>query len=166
MNYLYLFTIAQFAQIATGLGTLLVLYLTLDRTLRSARNLKKADVLMECHRRFDGLWEVRDFPSTLQDPKRYYERYYERYWSLHLDEYKHWQNGFIDDDIFRYWMRGRVHDWVANEPVGPVGSMSFKEGWRYAKSRWAHTNFFDFMEEVFKDNVESAMRDFKHRKFP
>ena len=130
------------AQILTGFGTLTILYFTLVTTIRS----KRTDVLMECHRRYS---EVMAAESQIPETD-----WYQRFWSRQFDQFNYWDDGFVDDRTFKFWMDSRRYEY-AHEPE------LYKIVWEQEKRKYG-TKFPDFVEAVFRDGAVPAMKAHKH----
>jgi hypothetical protein len=148
------------SQMLTGFLTLVVLILSYRYTGKLTRELKRADVLMEVNRKFDALikdWE--ELARTGTGNPRYY---YERFWSLQLQQFSYWLQGFITDHTFRQWMFARKNDFRVDTTLC---CMSFSAGWEIAKQGFQfHSDFVDFIEQIRKStDVIDAMRKHKHK---
>jgi hypothetical protein len=144
--------IPQFFQVVTGIGTLLVLYQSLVLT----RRLKKADVLMECGRRFDQLVDRRESICNGSQKDSCY--YYERFWNLQNDEFSLWREGYIDDKTYEGWLEARHEESLKNEMVA---DRSYKDGWIHFRGKTKDRVFLEFMEYVFDGKIDRAMNQYK-----
>jgi hypothetical protein len=74
-----------------------------------------------------------------------------------LEQFLFYKRGLIDRETYQYWMNCRFEENKANEAVPwkdkkGAGSMSFREGWEYARSHYIRDNaFVGFMNQVFID---------------
>jgi hypothetical protein len=144
---------------ATAAGTLVVLFKTLSLTSRSlelnaqsielARQGKQSDILLQCNERFSRIWEMRANPQVVMDPIVFYERF----WSLQLDQFTHWKDGFVDAGVFDNWMKGRYRQWQDNPQCG---TMSYREGYEKAVASWETPKFKSFMFEVHNHGPDAA----------
>jgi hypothetical protein len=93
---------ASVVQILTGVLTVIVLFLS----LRTTRQLKKADVLIETHRRYDGLLASKDSLMTgdAEAQQQHLTSFFERFWKLQDDEFYSWREGLIGDKVYRDWI--------------------------------------------------------------
>jgi len=146
--------IPQFFQVVTGLGTLVILYQSLVLT----RRLKKADVLMECGRRFDQLVDRRESICNGSQKDSCY--YYERFWNLQNDEFSLWREGYIDDKTYEGWLEARQEEFRNNETVG---DMTYEDGWNHFKKKTKDSIFKAFMQLVSDGEIIAAMNQYKKR---
>lgn len=136
--------ISAFGTVATGIGTLIVLYLSLKlnrRAMLLAHQSKRADILSECNSRFSRIMEMRSNPEVIANPKIFFERF----WTLQFDQYTFWRKGFVDDEVFEYWMENRYVEWQQNLSFG---DMLYQDGYKAIKDTLRHTRFRKFMNEL------------------
>lgn len=134
----------------TGAATVAVLWYT----VRITRFSKQSDVLLQCTERFSRVWEMRANPQVVADPIVFYERF----WSLQLDQFTHWKNGFIDAGVFDTWMKGRYREWQDNEPFG---NMKYRDGYEKVIATWETPKFKSFMLELHNHGPEAAYKWWK-----
>jgi len=154
-------------------------FLALVFTIRAGIQNKRADIMMECHRRFDQLSVLRheltkrvNKTSDLTKDQELIDdinSWVQRFWSLQVDEYEFWRRGFIDNDFFRYWMISRHRDFsdaredeIKNPARHTFKMLAFTQGFRVVVDTWAdashpRSDFKDFMEQVRKNRIDDAM---------
>lgn len=139
--------IGGFATAITGAVTVAVLW----QTVRIARFSKQSDVLLHCNERFSRIWEMRANPQVVGDPIVFYERF----WSLQLDQFTHWKDGFVDGAVFDTWMKGRYRQWQDNTTFG---EMSYRDGYEKSVATWETPKFKSFMSQVHSHGPEAAYK--------
>ncbi len=85
--------------------------------------------------------EMRSNPEIIADPRIYYERF----WTLQFDQYTYWRKGFVDLEVFEYWMENRYIEWQQNLRFG---DMTYQDGFEAVKETLRHTRFKKFMIEL------------------
>jgi hypothetical protein len=146
------------SQIVTGLGTLIVLF----NSLRLTRRVMKADVLSDMHRRFDQLGEQRAQLLEETDKAR---AYYDRFWSLQYHQFLMWQQGYADDQTFRFWLGSRHDEYHGfdGRKAEKIGDVTYQEGWEHAKVKWKTNPFVGLMTDVFAGHADN-FRHYRGRK--
>jgi hypothetical protein len=142
--------IGSFGSIATGIGTLIVLFLSLKLSKRSillAHQSKRADILSECNSRFSRIMEMRSNPEVIANPKYFFERF----WTLQFDQYTFWRMGFVDDDVFEYWMENRYINWKQNLFFG---DMHYQDGYKSIVETLRQPRFRKFMDELHEQGTK------------
>jgi hypothetical protein len=147
-------TLLQWSQLATivgalgsiviGIGTLAVLNLSLKlnkKAIQLTQQSKRADILSECNSRFSRVMEMRSNPEIIANPKIFFERF----WTLQFDQYTYWCKGFVDQEVFDYWMENRYIEWQQNLKFG---DMTCQDGFKAVKETLRHTKFKKFMNEL------------------
>lgn len=148
--------IAWVAQIFTGLLTVLILYLS----LRTARKLKKADVIIEDHRRFDQLLALKHELATKSTDDDVCT-YFNRFWNLQSDEYDNWRAGLIGNKKYEEWLGARIAEHKSKETVGSAKTWTNKRGWEAVKDNYCYDKFNNFMDVVFDLGAKEAMKIFQ-----
>ncbi len=121
---------AQMAQIATGFATVYVLVWSLFHTSHVSHTLKKADVFIECNRKFDQL--LVEYPHIQNE--RDAMGFYERFWSLQRQQFEFWRNGLIPDEQYESWMLARRRDFSdVSSSFFNLGGKSFLEAWQQVR---------------------------------
>lgn len=134
-----------------GICTIFILY----KTTALARASKQADIVMGCDTRYDVLWELRNDPSRIQDTAAFYNRF----WSLQLNQFFYWKEGFIPDDIYLYWLTQRNREWKLNRNLSGI---DFREGWDIVKRDWQGSPTFEkFMSDAMTGNPSAAIDNFR-----
>ncbi|MDP8568510.1 hypothetical protein [Methylophilus aquaticus] len=149
-----------FLSFLTAVGTLFVLWRTLQlnaqslelnqRSIEFSLQAKQSDVLLHCNERFGRIWEMRANEHVKADPFTFYERF----WSLQLDQFTHWKDGFVDAGVFDSWMKGRYRQWQDNHSLG---AMAYRDGYEKAVASWETPKFKSFMHEVHLHGPETAL---------
>lgn len=100
--------------VAIAFCALLLSIISLILTVQQGRKTKQVDIQGGFHERFDRLQEARArlllrAPGNLPPPHSDFEAqiFFDRFWSLQFDQYVAWQQGFVDDDIYRFWVFAR-----------------------------------------------------------
>jgi hypothetical protein len=117
------------------------------------RQLKRADIVQGFNTRYDRLWEVRHNPELVADAKTFHLRF----WSLQLDQYIQWKDGFVPDADFSTWMSQRRGDFSRDSEFNQV---SFSDGWRHAQSEMAASATFTTLIEDVRNgqlSIEEAL---------
>ena len=112
-------------QILTGIATSLILGMNMATTAR----LKRADILMECNRRYDSLMDTRHNLMAVDTPKPEDVNYfYRKFWLFQWNQYTHWCDGHVEDHVFKLWLNS---DKERYEEKGwsSIGGVSFKQSW-------------------------------------
>ncbi|MDQ3624147.1 MAG: hypothetical protein M3463_16945, partial [Verrucomicrobiota bacterium] len=65
--------------------------------------------------------------------------------------------GFLTTDAFRYFLRSRHYEWIADKPVEQT---TYHEAWNKIKN-WAASDFLKCMEDVFAGKVDEAMKTYR-----
>ena len=169
---LWLSILKEVSSLVLAAGTLVVLFLSLKTARRSqevlktslnlSKELKSADVLLDCSRRYDLRVEerqelIKEFgtPSKDADDDPIFQ-YYEKFWLLQWDQYSFYKKGYVDDHIFKKWLDERHDEYNRNKSVGKI---KYKDGWMFVKNNCLKDNdFIAFMEEVFKGHAEEEIR--------
>jgi hypothetical protein len=133
---------AQFGQAAGPFLTCIVGGLTLyvlHRQTELMQDLKKADSLLEFGRRYDTLLEQQGRIAP-KDRDAETESYYCRFFELQFHEFRAWQKGHLDDDIYE--------DWLVSRRLN-VFQESYANGWISAKKMYiGNADFVVFMNEI------------------
>jgi hypothetical protein len=134
--------VAPFLSFAIGALTLVVLkeQIRLSRDLGArtetlTRELKRADIVQALNTRYDQLWQLRHNPSTVEDA----DSFFLRFWSLQLDQFAQWRDGFVPDDDYATWLQQRHDDYQRN---WRFKDMDFGQGWQRAKTGMATNSAF------------------------
>ena len=114
------------------------------------RQSKQSDVTREFNSRYSRAWEMQYKPEIKADPIPYYERF----WNLQFDQFNAWRDGFVSDEIYKYWLTNRHTDWLTNKPIG---SISYQDGFAQTVPTWSHTPFQEFMNTLHKRGVDPAI---------
>lgn len=127
---------------------------------KTAVLLKSVDVIIHFNKVYDEI-AFREHLLLQSDPTAATEarvqQYYRRFWNLQLEQFFMFKKGYIEHDIFRYWMQCRQDEMKANQSLG---HMSYKQGWEQASKTLKATEFEVFMSHVFLD-LEGALAKFK-----
>lgn len=148
---------------------LIMSIITFSFHIKRQYEMKTIDLMRSFQSRYDKLvWEVVDGVQN----KSQAAQYYSRYWNLQLEQYEYWKQGYIDDNIYAYWMRLRRATY--NNPIlDPLGNRipgyGYQEGWKDAK-KWLridlHTyDFGPFMEEVMNTKRDIRKIFAQHKGF-
>lgn len=102
--------------------------------------------------------EMRFDPRHRMDPSLYYERF----WNLQYDEYHAWRDGFVSDDMFKYWLTMLRNKWLTNgtvvtelDPKKPK-PVTYREGFDYVVPTWGSSRFGQVMSALHEGGVEAA----------
>ena len=107
--------------------TIIIMVVTFIKSLKMTKVNKIIDVTINCQKRFDTIvWES---VRLINEGKVEVEEYYERYWNLQLEQFQYWKLGFINDEIYKYWMSARFKEWNQNKSIGEI---SYQDGWHKA----------------------------------
>lgn len=145
--------ISAFCMIITSAGTLAILCIA----HRLTKSSKRIEVLVHCNSRFEGVLDLCLKTAVQRDPMIFYNRY----WALQFDQFTYWLQGFVDDEIFRYWMMERHDAWLAN-PV--FAGISYRNGWDKAMVGWTYTEFITFMKIVHERTADEAVNQYRPKK--
>ena len=143
----------------TTVGTLYVLMKTLElnqKGIALTRQAKQSDILFHCSERYGRILELRALEDVKADPLTFYERY----WTLQLDQFTHWKQGFLDPEVYKSWLEERYDQWQRD---ALFGAMPYQEGYRRAAANLNAPLFKSFMFEVHTHGVEAAMTWWKQR---
>ncbi|MGJ7572948.1 hypothetical protein ACSFBX_20640 [Variovorax sp. RB2P76] len=172
-------TASHIGAVAQSLGPLLAMF-ALIFTIRSGIQNKRADIMMECHRRSEALLILRHelskrmFAAGDRSADALLESdiqaWIQRFWSLQFDQYEFWRRGFIDDAFFRYWMLTRHRDFskaLADQSDPTPDSfeqMIYEKGLEEVSWMWDGTispsggDFKGFIQDVRNNRIKQAMR--------
>ena len=145
--------IGPLLSLVIGVLTLIVLYLQ----IRTTKELKRADILQGFNARYDRLWDIQHNPSTVEEPQTFYTRF----WSLQLDQFVQWRDGYINQKDYRVWLLQRRGDFQAKSAFKGVAS---SDGWEAAKKEIAASPAFVALIERLRDpmaDLEAAMKNAK-----
>ncbi len=127
---------------------------------RTTIEMKVIDLLIHFGKLYEQIafaeWSELANSPTPQSRQRV-EQHFRRFWNLQLEQFLFYKRGLIDRETYQYWMNCRFEENKANESVPwkdkkGSGSMSFREGWEYARSHYIRDNtFVGFMNQVFID---------------
>ncbi len=127
---------------------------------KTSVSLKSVDVIIHFNKIYDEV-AFREYMFLKEDPVAATDarlrQHFRRFWNLQLEQFIMFKKGYIDPDIFRYWMQCRHEEMKTNERLG---SMTFKEGWDYASKMLKNTDFEIFMNHVFVD-LKGALESLK-----
>lgn len=125
---------------------------------RTSVVLKTVDVMIHFNKVYDDV-AYREHSSLQSDPlaatPARVQQHYRRFWNLQLEQFIMFRKGFIEPDIFRYWMQCRYDEMKANEVVG---DMTYKQGWEQASKTLKRTDFEIFMNHVFVDPLDALKK--------
>lgn len=130
--------------VAIAFCALLLSIISLILTVQQGRRTKQVDIQNGFHERFDRLQEYRTRlllrgASTLPTPESDFEAqiFFDRFWSLQFDQYVAWQQGFVDDYVYRFWVFARWRQlrdggnrhWVLNGMTPRTTFMKVNDSW-------------------------------------
>jgi hypothetical protein len=164
-----------FPAISTSLAMFALIF-----TIRSGILNKRADIMMECHRRSDALLALRyeltkrlgvaEPHSADASLEADIKAWIQRFWCLQFDEYEFWRRGFIDDGFFKYWMLSRrrgfeksTADQLSPSPTS-FDEMTYEVGFEDVSWMWIGAtsprsgDFKGFMQLVRENQIDRAMR--------
>lgn len=124
-----------------GVLTVIILFLQIKANKEVAKESREADqmiakqstsaeLLADCNRRYDELITIM-INGGITDSNVSPDLYYRRFWSLQFDQYNYRKLGFLDAQIFQYWMQCRHDDWNRNPTVG---GKSYQDSWAESKT--------------------------------
>jgi hypothetical protein len=144
---------ARVSQIATGILTLVVLYISVLASVRS----KRSDILMECHRSYNDVVSRRHAADV--KPTWHLE-----FWSRQHHQFDHWRAGDVETATFKFWTFARMNEWHGDAKVADV---AIRAGWElYREKAQADAPFVRFIEmAVGAKQVDDALRTFGPRGF-
>ena len=165
--------------IVPAISALLAMF-ALIFTIRSGIQNKRADIMMECHRRSDALLVLRheltkrlgvaESHSADASLESDIKAWIQRFWCLQFDEYEFWRRGFIDDGFFKYWMLSRRQEFEKStaDQLSPSPAsfevMTYEVGFEDVSWMWAGAtspssgDFKGFMQLVRENQIDRAMR--------
>jgi hypothetical protein len=150
--------------------------LVLALTVRAGVQGKRTDVLIASHTRFDALMSertelidalVQQNDTTLTPSLSIrIASWGSRFWSLQFDQFVWWQHGFVDPEVFRYWMLSRQAEFDRKLSEAPRHEIIFHTAvyvtsWNYAAASWAKPPkhaFVHLIEEVRKNRICKVMK--------
>ena len=131
---------------------------SLKKTIDNANELKTIDMIVYLEDKYDHIkYEIRPFVDDSSKAKEYYFRY----WDLQINQHQFWRLGYLNDDIYSYWLCFRYHDFQNNEILG---GMSYLEGWKLVQKTYdLSPEFSAFIKEVINGShhliSESCQRE-------
>jgi hypothetical protein len=111
------------------------------------------DVAIGCqHRYMDTVFDAK---MLVKEGKVKGEDYYLKFWNLQIDQFQYWTLGYIETEIYRYWMQCRHRESERNETLGGI---SYDAGWKLAQEQLCPPPaFVEFMTKVFHGDLEVAL---------
>ena len=119
--------------------------LQVEAALTAAYEAKQADIMASTTPRFDRLLESLPRSASVSADATY--RAIRAYWSLQLEQYRYYVRGFVDDTLFRYWMKLRYDEYHRADD-------EFRALTRKALEDFIDPDFKSFMEFVFEHGSE------------
>jgi hypothetical protein len=163
-------TAAWVQALATPLALLILAF-----TVRAGVQAKRTDVLIASHARFDALMRERgELLHALAQQKNPHSELIEiqlrawggRFWSLQFDQFLWWRHGFVDPEVFHYWMLSRYSE--LNRTVISLSNHEkvfhaavYERCWTLATQSWAKppkNDFVEFVGLVRNDKIMEAKR--------
>ncbi len=139
--------LTQFVPIGISLFSIVVAVGSAHFSGNVNQSLRTLDLMMQCQGRYERIhYDVR---SEAVSGQRDHREYFERYWALQHDQYQYWKDGFIDEDIYFYWMYLRHLEWERNEKLR---TMTYQDGWAFSVEHLGRegSDFHRFMRSVFR----------------
>ena len=99
---------------------------------------KRPDVFIHLTTRFDQLYDQLPRPGAPPEADAELFRKVRAYWSLQLEQYQCYLDGFIDDEIYKYWMSLRCQEYAK-------GDANFRQKTDEALADFYYDQFQDFM---------------------
>lgn len=150
-------SLEQWPTLLVPFVTAFTVFATFFVNWKTSINLKSVDVLIHFNNMYDAVAYV-ERENLRNDPvaatQERIEQHYRRFWNLQLEQYLLFKKGFIDPDIFRYWMQCRFEEWNDNQVIGGI---SYKQAWETTAKTLKQFDFFGFMNRVFID-PEDALK--------
>ncbi len=130
--------------VAIAFCALLLSVVSLILTVQQGRKTKQVDIQNGFHERFDRLQECRTrlllrSASALPAPEGDFEAqiFFDRFWSLQFDQYVAWQQGYVDDYVYRFWVfarwrqlrSGASRHWALNGATARTTFIKVNETW-------------------------------------
>jgi hypothetical protein len=141
--------VSSIVQSVIAVASVLVLILN----LKTIRGMKRTDVAIEDHRRYDAMLQLRNSVNCNESATQAeVDDYYLRFWNLQYDQFEHWRDGMVKEEVFIQWLMARYVEYQANKLLidGHSRTQSrYQEGWQTAKRHYLLSGFTDFMDTVF-----------------
>lgn len=127
-----------------------ILFALYTFTFTSIRQLqyKRVDTMLEFTKRYYELLESEPIdlsdegkPQTKKDTLKF-ERQHFLFWSLQHQQFSTWRRGLIPHTTYQYWMARRIMENGNEDALGYLN-------WDVHKKRFAETDFFQFMKQLF-----------------
>lgn len=132
-----------------------ILFALYTFTFTSIRQLqyKRVDTMLEFAKRYHELLESEPIdlsdkgkPQTKKDTLKF-ERQHFLFWSLQHQQFSTWRRGLIPHTTYQYWMARRI---MENGNADELGYIN----WDVHQDRFAETDYFKFMQQLFDVPVE------------
>jgi hypothetical protein len=155
------------ASLGPFLGSMLVAAMALWIAEDYTKRVKIIDSELEFSKRYQELFELRHtlnrefrYPTT-EYPKIYWsseaKNWYRRFFDLLLNEFKFYEKGFVDANVFTVWMRWAHLNY--NDSTFETCGMTYKLGWNWWSGKEGADNrlinraepIVDFLEEYIYD---------------
>ena len=69
-----------------------------------------------------------------------------------------WCSGLLPDGLYNEWLKARRDDYKKNTHYPDSSGPSYRDGWEAAKGDISNKQFGDFMETIFADQIDEALR--------
>lgn len=122
---------------------------------------KRPDVLTHLTGRFDEIYGALPRLHAADNTEWMAFRAVRAFWSLQLEQYQVYMDGFVDDHLYRYWIRLRCQEYGDNHFENQV---SFRDKTRAALEDFHYEDFQRFMEDfvfVCWDSAKNAVDEKK-----
>ena len=119
----------------------------LSSSVKASFLAKRPDVFIHLTTRYDELYTQLHRPGAAPAADAELFHNVRAYWSLQLEQYQCYLEGFIDDEIYKYWMSLRCQEYHDPQFAGVPG---FKDKTDAALLDFHYDAFRTYMERVFE----------------
>jgi len=150
-------------QTPTSIAALIISLVALIAVWAQGKKHKLIDVTLHFQEAYDQL-EMRIVDVNNEEEANYW---FNRFWNLQARQYEYWLNGFIEDDIFIYWIGCRrneiINNGVFKKFENGTKSYTFKSGWENVKVKSIFKShpysFVEFIQAIIDIGDTEEMKE-------